>query len=81
MLRSKRYCSVADCVNQREDIRSITTVGVAAALILVPQFVALPSALTVPWILVAVLACCRLSMIVSVFLSLAVLVALRALGL
>lgn len=55
---------MADCVNQREDIRSITTVGVAAALILVPQFVALPSALTVPWILVAVLACCASHVVV-----------------
>ncbi len=55
---------MADLVNEPEDIRSVTAVCVAAALVLVPQFVALPAALAVPWVLIAVLACCASHVVV-----------------
>lgn len=51
-------------LNNREDIRSVTMVCVAAALILMPQFVALPAALAVPWIVAAFLSCCASHVVV-----------------
>jgi fatty acid desaturase len=51
-------------LNNRADVRSIATVCIALALLLVPQFVALPAALAVPWILIACLACCSSHVIV-----------------
>src|SRR5262245_15557257 len=64
MRRSKRCCSVADFVNQREDLRSVTTVCVAVALIFVPQFLALPAPLAGPWIIAAFVACCASHVVV-----------------
>ena len=45
-------------LQHRADIRSVAMVSAALALILVPQFVALPTALLAPWVVAAVLACC-----------------------
>ena len=51
-------------LNNSADVRSVAMVCVAVALILVPQFLKLPSALAVPWLLVAFLACCASHVVV-----------------